>query len=132
MEELIKAWKGWRLEFACTYGSDMDGATEYSSYTTYDWSADLGDIIANSKDGKFAANWITCNGLPRQYSGMAITAITPEKVTFYFYYYDIELTKEKPSYGTKYCYGHGDYHDVIRLLPPGEKEEQIKAAMAKK
>ncbi len=131
MEELIKAWDGWRFEFECTYGSDHDGVTEYKTYTSYDWSYTLDLSIINKKDGKYPLRWLKYNGLPRQYNGIYITDITPDAVKVFFSCYEIELTKEKRSYDFRYAFGHGDYHDVLRLLAPGEKEEQINACTTK-
>ncbi len=121
MEEVIKAWTGWRLEFEQEYGSDMDGATEYRSYSTFDWTTDLGEIIRTNK-----MKWVNYKHGPREYSQTYIEEATVNEIKVHFTCgYAITLTKKKLSYQFNYCFGHGDYRDRIALIPPGVKDKEI-------
>ncbi len=122
MEKTINTWKGWRLEFEQEYGSDMDGAAEYSSYSEFDWSAeDIATIISKGYSSGFS--WIRyCNS---RYSEIYIEKATAEEIHIHFTDTCTHcLTKEKREWGYGFAFGHGTYHDTIRLLPPGEKEEE--------
>ncbi len=119
MEEIINAWRGWRLEFEQEYGSDMDGAAEYSSYSTFDWSIDLAEIIETNMMG-----WLT--GKIGRYDSIYLIEATTESLKLHFTCgCPIEISHAKPSYGYSYAYGHGSYYDSIRLLAPWEKKEEI-------
>ncbi len=121
MKEIIESWKGWRLEFEQEYGSDMDGAAEYSSYSEFDQSKeDIAELV--SKHGKKTGiSWIKyCNS---GYSQIYLEDITPDEIKVHFTDTCTHtLTKEKRSWSYSYAFGHGDYRHTIRLLAPGEKE----------
>ncbi len=119
MEEIINAWKGWRLEFEEWYGSDCDGACDYSSHSTFDWTTKLEDIIDTGLMG-----WYTNKN--SKYHLIYIEDIDTEKIKVHFTSgYAVELTKKKPEYSYNYSYGRGDYGHYIRLVPPGEREKEI-------
>ncbi len=121
MENVINSWKGWRLEFEESYGSDCDGACEYSTYSTFDWTTKLEDIIDTGLMG-----WYTNkNG---KYHEIYIEDIDAEKIRIHFTCgYDVTLSKAKPKYNYSFCYGRGDYEHIIRLVSPGAKEKEISA-----
>ncbi len=117
-DAIINAWKGWRLEFSQRYGSDCDGATEYSSYTSYDWSTDLADIISRNMMG-----WLT--GKVEKYSQVYLEEASVDELKVHFTCgYAITLTKEKPSYGYNFAFGHGDYRNSIRLVSPWDEAQK--------
>ncbi len=119
MDNIIKAWKGWRLEFEEEYGSDMDGATEYSSYSTFDWTIDLAEIIETNMMG-----WLTFK--LSGYDNIYLEEVTEESIKVHFTTgYAITLSHAKPSYRYSYQFGHGDYTHTIRLLTPWEKQDEI-------
>ncbi len=125
MEEIIKAWKGWRIEFAQWYGSDWDGAAEYSSYTSYDWSEDdIATLLARHPKGK-EFPWLRY--IHRGYSYIYIVSATADEIQIHFTdSCTHSLSKEKDSYSYNYCFGHGNYRNTLRLLPPGIKQAEIK------
>ncbi len=121
MKEIIDSWKGWRIEFEQWYGSDCDGACEYSGYSTFDWSIDLAEIIESNMMG-----WLTGKHSGREYSRTYLLEATVDELKINFTCgYGISLSKNNPSYGYSYSFGRGDYRDVISLIPPGAKEDKI-------
>ncbi len=122
--EIINAWRGWRLEFECEYGSDCDGVTEYETFSSFDWTVDLAEIM---EEGKM--KWLRYNHLPRQYSSTSIEGATTHELKVHFGCgYAVEINKEKRSYSYNYSFGHGDYRDTIRLIAPGKKAKEISEA----
>lgn len=119
MENIIKSWKGWRIEFEQEYGSDCDGACKYSSYSTFDWTIDLAEIIQTNMMG-----WLTFKN--SGYDGIYLEEVSTDVLKVHFTCgYAIELTKEKPSYGYSFRFGHGDYRNTLRLIAPGKKADKI-------
>ncbi len=119
MEKIIDAWKGWRLEFEEEYGGDCDGACEYSTYSSFDWTTDLEEIIETGRMG-----WYT--NLNSKYYQIYIEDINELEIKVHFTCgYTIELSKDKPEFDYRYSYGRGDYCHSLRLLPPGEKTEKL-------
>ncbi len=120
-DKIINSWKGWRLEFEQIYGSDCDGATEYETYSTFDWTMDLADIIRENMMG-----WLTGKHSHREYSKTYLVEVSVNKLKVHFTTgYEITLSKESPEYVSRYCFGRSDYEDIIRLLPPGTKAAEI-------
>ncbi len=122
IEEIKKAWKGWRLEFEQEYGSDMDGAAEYSSYSEFDWTIDLAEIIETQMMG-----WLKGNvGRVGEYEEIYIEEISAEEIKVHFTCgYGITLSVTKPGYSYNYSFGHSDYTNAIRLIAPGIKHDTI-------
>ncbi len=119
MKDIIKAWKGWRLEFEQEYGSDMDGATEYSSHSTFDWSIDLAEIIETNMMGWMKGTIMGCDDI-------YLEEVSAEQLKIHFTCgYAVTLSHAIPSYGYNFTFGRGDYSNYVRLLPPWEKREEI-------
>ncbi len=120
MDELIKAWKGWRIEIEQVYGSDHDGVTDYSEFSTYDWSVDISEIIKEQCMG-----WLTGDA-DMKYSQIYIEDITPEKMSIHFTCgYAIDLSWQRMSYGYHYSFGRGDYTDKISIVPEHKVQKKI-------
>ncbi len=121
MNDIINAWKGWRLEFEQEYGSDMDGVTEYTSYSEFDWTQDLAEILQSGVMG-----WMNGKVGINKYSSIYIEEASVDSLKVHFTCgYEVELTRENPGYTYSYCFGHGDYRERISLVPPGEKRRMI-------
>ncbi len=121
MKDIIKVWKGYRLEFEQEYGSDMDGACEYSSFSTFDWSIDIAEIIETNMMG-----WVNGKVGVNEYSKIYLEEATAEKLKVHFTCgYAIELSWEKKEYSYNYCFGRGNYTDRIRIVASWEKKDEL-------
>ncbi len=123
MEKIINAWRGWRLEFEEECGGDCDGATEYSTFSEFEWTIDLAEIIKNNNKMLWLPERV--GGIRDRYKVYIEEATDDELKVHCTGGYAVTLTKEKPSYEYRFCFGHHDYCQVIRLLAPGVKAEKI-------